>query len=107
VTIPTSKRLGALAFAAAMVFGACTSTGASPSAPAPVVSQEPAASSSDSTAPGSPAVTAPEPATASITLQGAGATFPTPLYTKWFEDYGTKYSNVKIDYQSIGSGGGI
>jgi phosphate transport system substrate-binding protein len=106
VTIPTSKRLGALAFAAAIVFGACTSTGASPSAPA-AASQAPAASSSDSTAPSAPAVTAPEPATAAITLQGAGATFPTPLYSKWFEDYGVKYSNVKIDYQSIGSGGGI
>ena len=107
MTIPTSKRLGALAFAAAIVFGACTSVGASPSAPPPVVSQAPAATSNGSTAPSAPAMTAPEPATAAITLQGAGATFPTPLYSKWFEDYGAKYSNVKIDYQSIGSGGGI
>jgi len=107
VTIPTSKRIGALAFAAAIVFGACTSVGASPSAPPPVVSQEPAATTSGSAVPSAPAMTAPEPATASITLQGAGATFPTPLYTKWFEDYSAKYSNVKIDYQSIGSGGGI
>jgi phosphate transport system substrate-binding protein len=107
VTIPTSKRLGVLAFAAVVVFGACTSVGASPSAPPPVVSQEPAATSNGSTAPSARAMTAPEPATASITLQGAGATFPTPLYTKWFEDYSAKYSNVKVDYQSIGSGGGI
>jgi phosphate transport system substrate-binding protein len=108
VTIPTSKRLGVLAFAAAIVFSACSSTGASPSAAATAAaSQAPAATSGGSTAPSAAAMSGPEPASASITLQGAGATFPTPLYTKWFEDYGAKYSNVKIDYQSIGSGGGI
>ena len=107
MTIPTSKRLGALAFAAAIVFSACTSTGASPSAAGGGASQAPAATSGGSTAPSAPAANAPAPATAAITLQGAGATFPTPLYTKWFEDYNAKYSNVKIDYQSIGSGGGI
>jgi phosphate transport system substrate-binding protein len=108
VTIPTSKRLGVLAFAAAIVFSACSSTGASPSAATTAAaSQAPAATSGGSTAPSAAAMTGPEPASASITLQGAGATFPTPLYTKWFEDYSAKYSNVKIDYQSIGSGGGI
>jgi phosphate transport system substrate-binding protein len=39
-------------------------------------------------------------------LTGAGATFPAPLYTKWFEAY-NKLANVQINYQSIGSGGGI
>ena len=39
-------------------------------------------------------------------LTGAGATFPYPLYSKWFSDYATK-TGVKINYQSIGSGGGI
>jgi len=39
-------------------------------------------------------------------LTGAGATFPFPLYSKWFADYASK-SGVKINYQSIGSGGGI
>src|SRR5215213_309255 len=43
----------------------------------------------------------------SVTLQGAGATFPAPLYQKWLSEYGSLHSNVKIDYQSIGSGGGI
>jgi phosphate transport system substrate-binding protein len=38
-------------------------------------------------------------------LTGAGATFPNPIYTKWFSDYAAK-SAVKINYQSIGSGGG-
>src|SRR5712691_7660782 len=42
-----------------------------------------------------------------ITLQGAGATFPNPLYQKWVSEYGKLYPNVRIDYQSIGSGGGI
>jgi phosphate transport system substrate-binding protein len=42
-----------------------------------------------------------------ITLQGAGATFPTPLYQKWVSEYGKLHPNVRIDYQSIGSGGGI
>jgi len=43
----------------------------------------------------------------SIQLQGAGATFPNPLYQKWLSDYGKLHTNIKIDYQSIGSGGGI
>jgi phosphate transport system substrate-binding protein len=42
-----------------------------------------------------------------VTLHGGGATFPAPLYNKWFEDFNAKYSNLQIDYQSIGSGGGI
>jgi phosphate transport system substrate-binding protein len=39
-------------------------------------------------------------------LTGAGATFPAPLYSKWFDTYATK-TGVKINYQPIGSGGGI
>ena len=42
-----------------------------------------------------------------IRLQGAGATFPNPLYQKWLSEYGKANPNVRIDYQSIGSGGGI
>ena len=42
-----------------------------------------------------------------VSLQGAGATFPNPLYQKWLSEYGKAHGNVKIDYQSIGSGGGI
>ena len=44
--------------------------------------------------------------TGSVDLTGAGATFPYPLYSKWFSDYAAK-TGVKINYQSIGSGGGI
>lgn len=43
----------------------------------------------------------------SVSLQGAGATFPTPLYQKWLSEYGKLHPDLKIDYQSIGSGGGI
>jgi len=45
--------------------------------------------------------------TTEVRLQGAGATFPNPLYQKWISEYGKTRANVKIDYQSIGSGGGI
>jgi phosphate transport system substrate-binding protein len=40
-------------------------------------------------------------------IQGAGATFPAPLYAKWVEAYNKAHAEVKIDYQAIGSGGGI
>ncbi|HEY4425944.1 MAG TPA: phosphate ABC transporter substrate-binding protein PstS [Pyrinomonadaceae bacterium] len=43
----------------------------------------------------------------SVSLQGAGASFPNPLYQKWLSEYGKVHPNVRIDYQSIGSGGGI
>ncbi len=42
----------------------------------------------------------------SVDLTGAGATFPYPLYSKWFADYAAQ-KGVKINYQSIGSGGGV
>ncbi|HEV2912934.1 MAG TPA: phosphate ABC transporter substrate-binding protein PstS [Pyrinomonadaceae bacterium] len=42
-----------------------------------------------------------------VRLQGAGATFPNPLYQKWLSEYGKLNPNIRIDYQSIGSGGGI
>jgi phosphate transport system substrate-binding protein len=42
-----------------------------------------------------------------ITLNGAGATFPYPLYSKWFAEYNRLHPDVRINYQSIGSGGGI
>ncbi len=42
----------------------------------------------------------------SVDLTGAGATFPYPIYSKWFSDY-AQNTGVKINYQSIGSGGGI
>src|ERR1700678_382783 len=40
-------------------------------------------------------------------LTGAGATFPYPIYSKWFSEYSAAHSGVEINYQQIGSGGGI
>lgn len=42
-----------------------------------------------------------------VLLNAAGATFPYPIYSKWFDVYHNAHSNVQINYQSIGSGGGI
>jgi phosphate transport system substrate-binding protein len=42
-----------------------------------------------------------------ILLNGAGATFPYPIYSKWFDVYKQKHPNIQINYQSVGSGAGI
>lgn len=42
-----------------------------------------------------------------LSINGAGATFPYPMYSKWFDEYHKKNPNLQINYQSIGSGGGI
>jgi phosphate transport system substrate-binding protein len=47
------------------------------------------------------------PAFGQTTLNGAGATFPYPMYSKWFSEYHKLHSDIQINYQSIGSGGGI
>jgi phosphate transport system substrate-binding protein len=44
---------------------------------------------------------------AETNLNGAGATFPNPIYQKWFSEYHNAHNDVQINYQSIGSGGGI
>lgn len=44
---------------------------------------------------------------AAVLINGAGATFPYPLYSKWFSEFNKKNPGVQINYQSIGSGGGI
>ncbi|MBV8055491.1 MAG: phosphate ABC transporter substrate-binding protein PstS [Deltaproteobacteria bacterium] len=51
------------------------------------------------------------PATAlgadAVTLQGTGATFPAPLYQRWFSEYNKEHPDVQINYQALGSGAGI
>jgi phosphate transport system substrate-binding protein len=47
------------------------------------------------------------PGIAQTTMNGAGATFPYPMYSKWFSEYHKLHPDVQINYQSIGSGGGI
>jgi phosphate transport system substrate-binding protein len=56
-----------------------------------------------------PAPSGAGPASSEKTIQinGAGATFPYPIYSKWFDEYQKNHPNVRINYQSIGSGGGI
>jgi phosphate transport system substrate-binding protein len=70
-----------------LVLGACTA------------SPKDRASANDSAAP-------PPSSTTRVDLTGAGATFPYPLYSRWFNEYAIR-TNVRINYQSIGSGGGI
>jgi len=47
------------------------------------------------------------PVCAQTTLNGAGATFPNPMYSKWFSEYHKAHPDIQINYQPIGSGGGI
>ncbi len=47
------------------------------------------------------------PAAAQVTLNGAGATFPNIIYSNWMLTYNQAHPDVKLNYQSIGSGGGI
>ena len=42
-----------------------------------------------------------------VQINGAGATFPNPIYSKWFSEYNKVHPNIQINYQPIGSGGGI
>jgi phosphate transport system substrate-binding protein len=64
----------------------------------------PAAQPAPPTAP--PAPPAAKPTNEAKNLTGAGATFPAPLYQKWFDEY-VKITQVQVNYQAIGSGGGI
>src|SRR2546430_12673218 len=45
-------------------------------------------------------------ASAQMMINGAGATFPYPIYSKWFDEYAKVDPSVRFNYQSIGSGGG-
>jgi phosphate transport system substrate-binding protein len=46
-------------------------------------------------------------AQSNLLINGAGATFPNPIYSKWFDVYHQKYPNIQINYQPVGSGAGI
>ncbi len=60
-----------------------------------------------SSAPDANDAAAPPSTGGKIRVTGAGATFPNPIYSKWVSEYGKLHPNVEINYQSIGSGGGI
>src|SRR5712691_6582063 len=79
--------------------------GASPAAVASPAAASPAAAASPSAAAASVSISGPFPGEAR-SLNGAGATFPAPLYQKWFDEY-SKVTQVQVNYQPIGSGGGI
>ena len=98
MTIRMPMRTGAIALAAMLLLGACTSAGTT--APS-----QPAATTGGTTGPS--AAANPVPPTGNVTLTGAGATFPGLLYQVWVEKFSTVYPNVQINYQAIGSGGGI
>jgi phosphate transport system substrate-binding protein len=102
--IDRSRRLGAVIILTGLLAAACSGSATpSPStgggAPAPATSPGESASGSR--------VTLPPPPSGSLTLQGAGATFPNPLYQVWFETYTEAHPNILFNYQSIGSGGGV
>lgn len=88
----------ALLAAVALILAACAGPAASPSA---------APSGGPSVAPSAGHSDAPTPAPGAIQINGAGATFPYSLYSRWFYEYAFVDSSVKFNYQSIGSGGGI
>jgi len=107
-----NRRFGAIAIAATMAIAACSgsaataapATSASPPSAAPAAS--PSTASGASTAPGSAAPVAYRCTKGDGTLSGAGSTFINPLLSKMAGDYNTK-CGVQINYQSIGSGGGV
>ena len=113
-----------------MVLSACGATPTAtpvPPTPVPPTATKPAAApttapaAAPTTAPAAPATATsvpptatkpaptntPAPAAGSLLINGAGATFPYPLYSRWFYEYAFINTAVKFNYQSIGSGGGI
>ncbi|CAN1209901.1 Phosphate-binding protein [Tumidithrix helvetica PCC 7403] len=92
--------LGGLGFA--MV--SCTS-----STPTATTETKPATSSpASTTAANTPSSTSAQLAGGkTISISGAGASFPAPLYQRWFSEFNKKYPNIQISYQSVGSGAGV
>ncbi len=86
-------RWGSMALAAMLIANACGAAATPTAAPA------------GGTPPG--AGPTPTPPAGSVQINGAGATFPFPLYSRWFYEYAFIDPAVKFNYQSIGSGGGI
>lgn len=111
-SISRRKLLTGLAAVAGMsALAACGAPAASPTAapaaapataPTAITAQKP----TEAAKPGAAASGQACPVGGATTLTGAGATFPNPLYTRWFDEY-AKLCNIKVNYQAIGSGGGI
>jgi phosphate transport system substrate-binding protein len=92
--------LGGLGFA--MV--SCTSTAP---APAPTTPASGTTSTPTTAAVSTSGATAQLAGGKTITISGAGASFPAPLYQRWFSEFNKKYPNIQISYQSVGSGAGV
>jgi phosphate transport system substrate-binding protein len=93
------SRLASLALGAIFVAAACSNSGAATTPPSTGTgATEPPASTGPST---------PQVPSGDVSLSGAGATFPALLYQVWVEKFNEAHPNVTIDYQGIGSGGGI
>jgi len=92
--------LGGLGFAMA----SCAPQTSTPTSNAPVANSPSAAATSASPSTSGSAQLA---GGKTVTLSGAGATFPAPLYQRWFADFNKKYTNIQISYQSVGSGAGV
>jgi phosphate transport system substrate-binding protein len=107
-TAPVAKPATAPASPAPTSAAAAAPSAAPSSAPAkPAASPSAAAAAAPSPSPAAPAVAITGPfAGEAKALNGAGATFPAPLYQKWFDEY-AKLTQVQVNYQPIGSGGGI
>lgn len=109
-TAPAAKPTTAPAAAASPAVAkpaAAASPAAKPTTVASPAAAKPAASPMAAASPAAPAVSISGPFQGEAQqLNGAGATFPAVLYTKWFEEY-NRLTGVQVNYQSIGSGGGI
>lgn len=92
------RMIGAVGLAATVLLSACGGGTATPTT-APTALQAAAAPTNTAISVGNP--------NASLLINGAGATFPVPIYTKWFAEYSNVDKNVRFNYQPIGSGAGI
>ncbi len=99
-----AKKFGLLSLAvlAGLIIAACGGQPAAGIAP----TQAPQSGQPTQVA-GSPTQAPNQPAAGTLLINGAGATFPFPLYSRWFYEYAFVDTSVKFNYQSIGSGGGI
>ncbi len=104
------RTMGVVMLALGVMLTACQSVagplpaqraGSGSPAPAGAPAGQPGGSTTSSSG-----VNACPPAGSATQLTGAGATFPAPIYTRWFDEY-SRLCNVQINYQAIGSGGGI
>src|SRR5262245_6658188 len=101
VTTSTRQRISALALSSAVLAAACgggATTTPSQASPSTAASEQPSPSAG---------MAAPEFPSGNVSIGGAGATFPAPLYAVWFDAVNYNHNNIQIDYQAIGSGGGI